>query len=204
MTGAGMLLGTAAYMAPEQAKGRGVDKRADIWAFGVILYEMVTGKPWFAGDTVVETLAAVVTKTPNLTQIPAGLRPLLHAALEPDPRRRLRDIGDGFRLLESAPSSPEANPRYARLLLIGLGVLAIAASIVAMFAWTRRPPTATSAPMRLQINLPTGAQPDFGMALSPDGRRLAFIVDDVEGRRSVWVRDLDTLESRRFVALRTS
>ena len=196
LTGVGTILGTAAYMAPEQAKGRSVDKRADIWAFGVILYEMVTGKPLFAGDTVVETLAAVVTKAPDLSLAPAAVRPLLRATLESDPRRRLRDIGDAFRLLETTTPRSEPIARQSRALVVGLALAAIAALVVAGFAWTRPPAAQASAPLRLQINFPPGASPDAGMALSPDGRRLAFIVVDPKGLQSVWMRELDSFEAR--------
>jgi eukaryotic-like serine/threonine-protein kinase len=196
VTGAGLILGTAAYMAPEHAKGRSVDKRADIWAFGVILYEMVTGKPLFAGETVVETLAAVVTKAPDLSLAPAAVRPLLQATLEPDPRRRLRDIGDAFRFLELAPPQPVSRARQSRALMTGLGAAAVLASLLAAFIWIQRPSPPNSEPLRLQINFPPGASPDAGMALSPDGRRLAFFVVDPKGQRSVWVRELDSFEAR--------
>ena len=97
-TAIGMILGTAAYMAPEQAKGKAVDKRADIWAFGVVLYEMLTGRAAFAGDTVTDIIAAVVTREPDWTLLPAAtpaaIRRLLTRCLEKDPKRRLRDIGD--------------------------------------------------------------------------------------------------------------
>ena len=98
-TMAGMIMGTAAYMAPEQARGHNVDKRADIWAFGVVVYELLTGKPLFDAPTVTDTLAAVLTKEPGLTPVPERLRPLLRRCLERDPRQRLRDIGDARALL---------------------------------------------------------------------------------------------------------
>ena len=89
-----MILGTAAYMAPEQARGAVVDKRADIWAFGVVLYEMLTGKQPFAGETVSDTLAAVLKTEPEWDAIPAGMRRLVRRCLEKNVRQRLRDIGD--------------------------------------------------------------------------------------------------------------
>src|SRR6266699_3103596 len=104
MTQAGMILGTAAYMAPEQARGKeNVDKRADIWAFGVVLYELIAGERLFKGDDVGETLAHVITQEPDLSRVPANVRRLLKSCLEKDPRKRLRDIGDAWRLLEEAP-----------------------------------------------------------------------------------------------------
>src|ERR1700684_1695482 len=90
----GMILGTAGYMSPEQARGKEVDKRADIWAFGVVLYEMVTGKRLFEGETVSDTLAAVLKEEPDLALAPERTRRLLRRCLEKDPKRRLRDIGD--------------------------------------------------------------------------------------------------------------
>ena len=97
-TALGMILGTAAYMAPEQAKGKAVDKRADIWAFGVVLYEMLAGRSAFAGETVTDIIAAVVTRDADWTALPAAtpasIRRLLARCLEKDPKRRLRDIGD--------------------------------------------------------------------------------------------------------------
>src|SRR6204780_732526 len=117
---AGVLLGTAAYMSPEQAKGKAVDRRADIWAFGCVLYEMLTGKMAFAGETVTDTLAAVIMKDPDWSQLPAAtplrVRVLLQRCLQKDPKQRLRDIGDARisidEVLSGAPdlSSPVASP----------------------------------------------------------------------------------------------
>src|SRR5579871_3807708 len=104
-TRAGIILGTAGYMSPEQAKGKVVDKRADIWAFGVVLYEMLTGKRLFEGESVSETLAGVLKEQPDLNRVPAKVRPLLRRCLEKDPTKRLRDIGDAMALLESAPEA---------------------------------------------------------------------------------------------------
>jgi serine/threonine-protein kinase len=99
LSGTGMILGTAGYMSPEQARGKQVDKRADIFAFSVVLYELVTGERLFRGETVSETLAAVIKDEPDLTKVPSRLRRLLEACLEKDPKKRLRDIGDWARLL---------------------------------------------------------------------------------------------------------
>ena len=104
MTQAGMILGTAAYMAPEQAKGKTVDKRADIWAFGVVFYEMLTGRAAFAGETLTDIMAAVVTREPEWAALPAAtptsIRKLLARCLEKDPKKRLRDIGEARLILE--------------------------------------------------------------------------------------------------------
>ena len=101
-TQAGVVVGTAAYMAPEQARGKIVDKRADIWAFGVVLYEMLTGRQLFGGESLTDTLAAVIERDPDLSAVPERVRPLLRACLEKDPRRRLHDIADARLLLEAA------------------------------------------------------------------------------------------------------
>jgi eukaryotic-like serine/threonine-protein kinase len=202
ITGAGMLLGTAAYMAPEQAKGRPVDTRADIWAFGVIVYEMVTGKSPFAAETVVETLAAILNRVPDLSQVPPQLRPMLQATLEPDPRQRLRAIGDAFRLLDmSVVTGPAEAGRYVSrsrrsiAILVALAAVAIVATVLALIGWIRQPGI-TADTRRLQIVLPPKAQPDFAMSLSPDGRRLAFVVVGDDGSRAAWVRTLDTLDAQ--------
>ena len=100
MTYAGVILGTAAYMAPEQAKGKPVDKRADIWAFGVVLYEMVTGRLPFQGSDVGDVLASVIKEEPNWTGVPMSVRPLLQRCLEKEPKKRLRDISSVELLLE--------------------------------------------------------------------------------------------------------
>jgi len=111
LTKAGMILGTVAYMAPEQARGKQVDKRADIWAFGVVFYEMLTGTRLFSGETVSDTLAAVLTREVPLELVPAAARNLLHRCLEKDPRQRLRDIGDARFLMEEIQVDP---PQIAR------------------------------------------------------------------------------------------
>src|SRR5689334_24078742 len=132
-TGQGMILGTAAYMAPEQARGRNVDRRADIWAFGVIVYEMLTGAHMFGGETVTDVLASVVRQDPDLKRVPARVRPMLERCLEKDPKKRLRDVGDAMLLLDAAPSTSTAAPAsktptwalagLAAALALGLGAL---------------------------------------------------------------------------------
>ena len=136
-----MILGTAAYMSPEQARGKTVDKRADIWAFGVVLFEMLTGKQLFEGETVSDTLAQVLTKEPDWEQVPAQARKLVRRCLEKDPKLRLRDIGDAKLLLEESP--PEMAPakrsgRWWKIATVGaLAIGAIGGWEVARF---RQPP----------------------------------------------------------------
>jgi eukaryotic-like serine/threonine-protein kinase len=133
-TRAGMILGTASYMAPEQARGMPVDKRADIWAFGVVLYEILTGRQAFHGETITDVLAAVVTKEPEWDRVPMKVRRLLQSCLQKDPKQRLQAIGDWRLLIEDAPQiAPQVAPRrYARMIALaaGVGVLAGAAMFV--------------------------------------------------------------------------
>jgi Protein kinase domain. len=112
MTGVGVILGTAAYMSPEQATGRSADKRSDVWAFGCVLFEMLTGRSAFGGETVTDTLASVMRDTPGLEKLPAATPPrirlLIARCLERDSRRRLRDIGDARLELESRSEAEDA------------------------------------------------------------------------------------------------
>jgi serine/threonine protein kinase len=105
-TTAGVILGTAAYMSPEQARGKSVDRRADIWAFGVVLYEMLAGTPAFHGESVPDILAGVLTREPDWSRVPERFQPLLRKCLEKDPAKRLRDIGDFELLLARTPPGP--------------------------------------------------------------------------------------------------
>ena len=111
----GVILGTAAYMAPEQARGKVVDKRADIWAFGVVLYEMLTGRRAFEGEDVSSIMAAVIQSEPRWDGVPASVRRLLESCLEKDPKKRLRDIGDVWKLLGDQPAVPTPNADAASL-----------------------------------------------------------------------------------------
>lgn len=106
-----MILGTAAYMSPEQARGKAVDKPTDIWAFGAVLYEIVTGKRLFRGEDLAETLASVMKERPDLSEVPARVRRLIERCLEKDPKKRLRDIADMELLLDE--SSGTASPAQA-------------------------------------------------------------------------------------------
>ena len=151
-TVAGMILGTASYMAPEQAKGKTVDRRADIWAFGVVLYEMLTGRRLFSGETVSDTLAAVLTRDPDLTKIPCEIRKLLRTCLQREPKRRLRDIGDAWSLLEEPTAGRSPSPSHPiRPLpwMILAGVLIVSA---VAFTWLYfRENTAPAPPVRFFV-----------------------------------------------------
>src|SRR5207302_816806 len=154
---AGMILGTAAYMAPEQARGKAVDKRADIWAFGVVLFEMVTGRRLFQGEDVSEILAAVIKDEPQWDRVPEKVRPLLRRCLEKDPKRRLRDIGDAMPLLEaSAAAQPAANQSRRGWLAwsaAGLSSVVAGASLPLVYQRLRQQPPPVE-PVRVEIQPP--------------------------------------------------
>jgi eukaryotic-like serine/threonine-protein kinase len=195
-TGAGMILGTAAYMAPEQARGRQVDRRADIWAFGVILYEMLSGSQMFAGDTVTDVLASVVRQEPDLSRVPAKVRPLLRRCLEKDPKRRLRDAGDAMLMLEPVTGEAAASAPARRGLLwtvVGIAVALLVA--LAALAWVHFRETAAAADVvRFQLALPDNVRfTQSGVAtISPDGRKVAFAAYGDDGNPRVWIRSLDS------------
>lgn len=128
-TVAGVILGTAGYMSPEQARGKTVDKRTDIWAFGVVVYEMLTARRLFKGEDVSETLAAVIKDEPKLDKVPPEFSPLLKRCLEKDPQKRLRDIGDAMPLVRAdaaASSRKQTLHRWAAASLLALALAAVA------------------------------------------------------------------------------
>ncbi|MEO8505917.1 MAG: protein kinase [Acidobacteriota bacterium] len=207
----GVILGTAAYMAPEQAKGIAVDKRADIWAFGVVLYEMLVARRLFDGDTVPETLAGVLRAEIDFAALPAStppaLRRLLERCLERNPKNRLRDIGDArFMLAEaeresSVPaisSAPGLPSRRLTLLAAGLAVLAAAALGLGIGRRSIVTAAAELPRARLEISTPkdvTFNDADGPVTLSADGRRLAFLARS-EDTNGLWWRNLDSAEAR--------
>jgi Tol biopolymer transport system component/predicted Ser/Thr protein kinase len=193
MTEAGMILGTAGYMSPEQARGKTVDKRADIWAFGVVLYEMLTGRRLFEGEDMAETLAAVIHKEPGLSQVPAKVQRLLQRCLAKDPKRRLRDIGDAWELLEDVGqahglSTTGHGPVPPRWPWAVAGVLAVALAVSLVMLW---PPRAVDhPPVRLDVDLGTdvslGSTAGADAILSPDGTRLVYV-----SQQRLYTRKLD-------------
>jgi serine/threonine-protein kinase len=183
MTQAGVILGTAGYMSPEQAQGRAADKRSDIWAFGALVWEMLTGRRLFDGVTVTEVIAAVIKDTPDFNALPANtppaLRRLLERCLERDPKLRLRDIGEARIALARADEPREAAPpprarSAARMLLLALGALGIAGA-AGVAGWVMKP-GAPAAPVR-RFDLPKAIAESSILAFAPDGERVAYVKD---------------------------
>jgi serine/threonine protein kinase len=196
---AGAILGTAAYMSPEQAKGKPVDKRADIWAFGVVLYEILTGRMLFSGETVSETMAAVMMKEPDWHALPENtptrICELLRRCLIKDPRSRLRDIGEARIAIDLAQSGPEttaltplavSRPERPWMLFSVVATLIAAALTVPTARHFREvaPPE-----IRLEVTTPPTSDP-LSFALSPDGKQIVFSAI-ADGTPRLWVRPLE-------------
>ena len=193
VTAHGVILGTAAYMSPEQARGRAVDKRADIWAFGVVLYEMLTGRSPFTGDTVTDALAAIVTTDPDWEALPGGtperVIEVMRRCLEKDTKQRLRDIGDARAELagpvsgvHSVRSGLPAAPRRPVSSWIWIAALVPALLIgAAIGGRLRREPPAVVAPVSFEVSVPDAPTP----VIAPDGSRIAFT-----SRGRLYVREL--------------
>jgi Tol biopolymer transport system component len=192
----GVIIGTAAYMSPEQARGAPVDKRSDIWAFGVVLYEMLSGRRLFEGQTISDTLAAVLIKEPDLEQISARVKPLLLRCLEKDPKRRLRDIGEARFLLENTPATGPSKRRLEWVPQMGW----VAAAAIALGSYLLWAPWRTPLqPELVRFEIPRPENSTFAAmppVISPDGRKLAFIANGNGKTPELWVRFLDTLEAR--------
>ena len=203
----GVIMGTAAYMSPEQARGKPVDKRADIWAFGVVLYEMLTGTRPFRGDDVSQTLAQVIERDPDESALPSrtpmSLRRLLRRCLHKETTRRLRDIGDARLELGEERAAPEnelselakRGARRERLAWAVASMAVVAALVTITFVRSERGPDELVA-YRTSVLLPEdvtmGANPASRFALSPDGTLLAFSATDSAGQSRLWVRSLNT------------
>ncbi len=222
LTGAGTILGTPAYMSPEQARGYDVDRRSDIWAFGVILYEMLTGHRLFEGETATDTLAAILHKEPDWDAVPEEAPGLLvqicQRCLVKDPQHRLRDIGEARVALEGSGTSvlgmstdalkdielPEYTAKSGKLPWIVAAGLAVALGAIGYlgFTGTIGPKPDAIPVVRSTVNMTGGLSLDLNPAspgpvkVSPDGRHLAFTATDSGGMNMLYVRALDDPEPR--------
>ena len=202
---AGAIFGTAAYMSPEQARGQNVDKRADIWAFGCVLFEMLTGRVAFAGETASDTIAKILEREPDWSVLPAATSPpirrLLVRCLAKDPKQRLRDIGDVRLEIDSAgdalPGVSDATIASSAATKTGTTVLpwlALAATIAALAVWeVRRPPIIRESPLANALFSPFTKWDGMegGAEISPDGKFVAFKADR-DGEVDVWVKQVET------------
>jgi eukaryotic-like serine/threonine-protein kinase len=211
LTSAGVVLGTAAYMAPEQARGLPADRRSDIWAFGCVLYEMLTAKRPFGGETLTDIMAAVIHTEPDWSRLPGStpqpVRLLLRRCLQKDTRQRLQAIGDARLTIEEVLSGAvlddavSARPRWSRWWLASgaAGVLAGAAVvglIARQMASSAEPPRPVT---RFVITLPPGQQLAGApaLALSADGSQLAYVaMDDATANRQIFLRAMDSVDAR--------
>ncbi len=215
MTEAGFVLGTAAYMSPEQARGKAVDRRTDIWAFGTVLYEMLTGEAAFQGDDVTTTLARVLERDVDMRTLPAGLPPAVRSTLElclqKDPKKRVRDIGDVRLSLEGelvGVSVHSAAPGWRRALPLAAAVVigaVVAGALVALFVRSPAPVSPAQ-----QVSLPVtrfSITPDasaplanlggYDVMIAPDGQRVAYFgLNPSDGTAALYVRELNGLEAR--------
>jgi eukaryotic-like serine/threonine-protein kinase len=194
LAGDGMIVGTAAYMSPEQARGKSVTPRADIWAFGVVLYEILTGNRLFQGEDLAEVLASVVKQDPDLSPAPWEVRRLLEACLQKDPKRRLQAIGDWKLLLDRAPAVASQRSRSPWLWRSVAGVMTAIAGFVSFLHYRETPPAVNS--LSLSISIPAGSQPAY-LFLSPDGRRLLASLL-VGNKASLYTRSMDSTEFHRL------
>lgn len=217
-TQAGMILGTAAYMAPEQAKGKPVDRRADIWAFGCVLFEMLSGKKPFEGETISDLLAAVIRGEPEWTDLPektpAAIKRLIRRCLVKDPKQRLRDVGDariaieetlartaadaGADVLGAGIAESTSAARLRRTLPWAMGSVAIVFAGVA--CWLLFRPALRPNVIRFPLSPPEGAEFIDGgeLSISPDGRMLAFIAQSGGPDKPpvLWLRPLDSMAAQ--------
>ncbi len=194
-TEAGMIMGTAAYMSPEQASGKPVDRRADIWSFGVVLWEMLTGKRLFDGETISHTLAAVLTKEPDLQQVPVKVRRLLQSCLQKDAKLRLQAIGD-WRLLLADEQPQVIAPARSRLGWVVAAALALVAVASFIYALRHRPAAVEKTEARLTIPLPAGQEITTAPAITPDGRMVAYAAQQGSDEPQLYLRDSNSFEAR--------
>ena len=218
ITQPGRLMGTPAYMSPEQARGKPTDKRSDIWSFGCVLYEMLTGKIPFMGETATDTLAHIIERQPDWEQLPqetpANIRTLLRRCLEKDQCRRLQHMGDVVIELEETLSLPAVAPPITpatvekmrpmdlrRLMVWAVVCLLVGAIAATLITWNLKRSAPLSQPARRYVirpetDLATDASFHHILALSPDGRRLAYVEAGSDARRRIYLRELDEFEAK--------
>jgi Tol biopolymer transport system component len=199
----GVIVGTAAYMSPEQARGQAVDKRTDIWAFGCVLFEMLAGRAAFHGETMSDTIARILGATPEWTALPPetprGVRRLLERCLERDLKRRLRDLGDlELAIAVDTPLheiTPSAWTRWAGGAV--MGALIAAAVMVGLDRWRPRGGSeAAPRPVRFDVPITQRTPESNAFSVSPDGDRIVFLASGVDGVLRMWMRSLDSAEVR--------
>jgi serine/threonine protein kinase/Tol biopolymer transport system component len=193
----GVIVGTAGYMSPEQARGQRTDKRTDIWAFGCVLYEMFAGREAFPGDTVNDVIAAVLEREPDWALVSPAVPPsvvrLMRRCLEKDPRRRLRDIGDARIELEATPEPPPVVPVWTPLRVwIPWSIAAVAVAAAGLVSVLGRTDTApTTAPVFPKVmSLASGPALEFGPAIAPDGKWVTYL-SNAGGKVGLWVKFLN-------------
>jgi serine/threonine-protein kinase len=205
MTGVGTLLGTAAYMAPEQAKGRTADKRSDVWAFGCVLYEMLSGKRAFEGDDIADTLANVLKVEPDWSQLPPVLPPaisvLLRRCLAKDPRQRCGDMAAALILLEesarltpavASSATAQRTPGVVQRLAVPATLAVVVAGVVGAATWWAMRPAAPRI-IRTSVVLPTSFGLASELAITPDGTHIVFVGNN---QTQIFVRSLQDLEPK--------
>ena len=207
MTQVGMILGTAAYMAPEQARGKAVDKRADVWAFGAVLFEMLTGARAFPGDDLTDTLAAVVRAEPNWALLPPGLPSTLvvylKRCLHKDPKQRIPDMAAMRLALEGAfdtaappTTMATASARSPRSMVWVLAATTVMSLGVAGYALWNRPAAVQQTSAHLTISLPPGSEITSSPAITNDGRTVAYVAREGTEDSQLYLRDLNSFEAR--------
>ncbi len=219
-TGTGVIMGTAPYMSPEQARGQPVDKRSDIWAFGCVLYEMLTGKRTFDGETAGDVLASIIRAEPDWTAVPkatpAIIQHVLRRCLEKNPSLRLHDIADARIEIVNTIADPDGSltlvadsgeatrPSWRHYVptpvAAGLGIALAAATFLAVSTSMRQVPTAPEAAMRLEMRLTDDGLLPLGVGLSPDGTQIAYVLGSGLAQTELYVRSFDELEGVRLVS----
>jgi eukaryotic-like serine/threonine-protein kinase len=201
-TADGVVLGTPPYMSPEQARGGSIDRRTDTWAFGCVLFEMLSGQAAFAGDTPADTIAAVLDRDPDWAALPPatpdGVRRLLRRCLEKNPRRRLRDMGDARLELEEEPSAPIRAVRRRRFASLRGIAFAAAFGLAVLLLVPLRRPDAARETVQFTLQAPDGYTVAGVPIPSPDGRRLMVVARSTAGESALWVRAFDSTVARRI------